>query len=61
MKESIITFVSFMILFYLMGAFIAASFDISQWDIHLRGAIVFFGFSLSMLFAATIHDDKQNC
>jgi small neutral amino acid transporter SnatA (MarC family) len=59
MKESIITFVSFMVIFYLLGAFIAASFDISQWDIQLRAAIVFFGFPVSMLIAATVADSKK--
>jgi hypothetical protein len=48
-----------MIVFYLIGAFIAASFDISQWDIHLRGCVSVFGFMYSLLFTSAITKVKS--
>jgi hypothetical protein len=59
MKEEIITFVSFMIMFYLMGAFIATSFNITKWDIGLRTGVAVLGFILSMMFVFAINEAKN--
>jgi hypothetical protein len=59
MKEEIITFVSFMIMFYLMGAFIATSFNIAKWDIGLRTGVAVLGFILSMMFVFAINEAKN--
>jgi uncharacterized membrane protein (DUF485 family) len=59
MKEEIITFVSFMTIFYLMGAFIATSFDITEWNIGLRIGVAVLGFVLSMMFVFAINESKN--
>jgi hypothetical protein len=59
MKEEIITFVSFMIIFYLLGAFIATSFNITEWDIGLRTGVAILGFTLSIMFALVVNASKN--
>jgi hypothetical protein len=59
MKEEIITFVSFMIIFYLLGAFIATSFNITEWDISLRTGVAILGFTLSIMFALVVNASKN--
>ncbi len=59
MKEKIIIFTCFMVLFYLMGAFIAASFNIAEWNEGLRAAITFFGFLGSIFLTGLILDIKD--
>jgi hypothetical protein len=54
MKEQIITFIIFMMLFYLIGAFIAASFNIAQWSEELRLCVSVFGFMMSFVITTSI-------
>jgi small neutral amino acid transporter SnatA (MarC family) len=59
MKEEIITFVSFMTIFYLIGAFIGASFNINEWTMGLRGGVSIIGFALSMIFVLAVNESKN--
>jgi len=48
--KRVIIFFGLLIFFYLIGAFINVSFDISKWAIEFRGVISFLGVTMSFLF-----------
>lgn len=56
MKNSIIVFISLLILFYLMGCFIEVSFNIAEWEETVRVSVAVMGTAVSALLAGTYAD-----
>lgn len=55
MRDFLVKFVSVLILFYLLGAFSAASFDITKWDVVWRGSVALLG--VIVAFAVNIEEE----
>lgn len=56
MKNSIIVFISLLVIFYLIGCFIEVSFNIAEWREGVRFGIAMIGVPVSALLAATYAD-----
>jgi hypothetical protein len=56
MKNSIIVFISLLILFYLIGCFIEVSFNIAEWREGVRLSVAGIGTTVSGLFAGSYAD-----
>lgn len=53
MKNSIIVFISLLVMFYLIGCFLEVSFNIAEWREGVRFGVGVIGTSISALLAAT--------
>lgn len=60
MKHSIIAFCIICSIAYLLGCFIAVSFDISEWDRFLRTMMGVCGVLFGFLAAGIVMDIKNN-
>jgi len=56
MKNFITAFVSLLAMFYLLGSFITASFNIAEWEFHVRGWIGVSGLLFAFMAAGITHD-----
>lgn len=59
MKNSIIVFISLLVIFYLTGCFLEVSFNIAEWREGVRFGVACIGVPVSGLFAVT-HADANN-
>lgn len=50
MKNSIITVITVLVIFYLAGSFISVSFNISNWNAILRVVVASFGLLFGFAF-----------
>ncbi|RDY57558.1 hypothetical protein [Flagellimonas nanhaiensis] len=54
--KTIIGFILVFLLFYLIGSFIEASFDISTWDVTFKAFMSFYGLILGVVAQLAIHN-----
>lgn len=59
MKDYIIGFITILIVFYLVGAFTSASFNIQTWDPTVRAFVGWLGLIIAFMSVGIINDIKK--